>query len=61
MKKNDDSPLRRKLFLESGEALRKLASESRFGPVGLNPVQRLAWWACIRGWYRMAQALVFLT
>ena len=61
LKNNDDSSLREKLFLESGKALRKLASESRFDPVGLNPVQRLAWLACIRGWYRVAQAIVFLT
>ena len=61
LKKNRDSALRRELFMEAGKAFAVLERDWGFSPVGLNPVQRLIYRACLRGSYRVAALLVALT
>lgn len=61
LKKNRFGSERRELFLLAGEAFARLEQDCGFSPTGLNPVQRLLYACCRRGWYRLASALVYLT
>ena len=47
LKKNRDAAERRELFFAVGAALRHFALK----PLGLNPVQKFVYLACLRGWY----------
>ena len=61
LKRNPDAVSRRELFLEAGTFFRNLERETGFRPVGLNPIQRLIYRACIAGRYVPAKALIYLT
>ena len=61
LKKNRNAAERRELFALAGEAFARLEIEHDFRPVGLNPVQRLVYWACRRGNYVLARLVVYLT
>ena len=61
LKKNRNSAERRELFALAGDAFAKLELEHGFRPVGLNPVQRLVYWACRSGNYALARLLVAFT
>lgn len=61
LKKNPDASARREIFLAAGRFLGELERDFSFVPAGLNPVQRLVYAACRRGWYGVARALVYLT
>jgi len=61
LKKNGNAAERRELFALAGAAFARLELEHGFRPVGLNPVQRLVYWACRRGNYALALLVVYLT
>lgn len=61
LKKNKDAALKQELFLAAGEFFRELEKKYGFTPVGLNPIQRGVYKACLSGRYRLAGLLTMLT
>ena len=57
LRKNRNAAERQELFMQAGHAFAKLEREYGFAPVGLGPVRRLAYWACLRGMYAPAALL----
>lgn len=60
LKKNRDAKSRRELFAEAGRSLRQFEKLYSLKPIGLNPIQRLAWHACAHDWYCLGRALAYL-
>ena len=60
LKKNRDAKSRRELFAEAGRSLRQFGKLYSLKPIGLNPIQRLAWHACVHDWYCLGRALSYL-
>ena len=60
LKKNRDAKSRRELFAEAGRSLRQFGKLYSLKPIGLNPIQRLAWHACVHDWYCLGRAFSYL-
>lgn len=61
LKKNTDASLRKELFVAAGRFFAELGRDFDFKPVGLNPIQRAIYTACLSGRYHLATMLAMLT
>lgn len=61
LKKNRNADERRALFEAAGDFFASIERDFAFRPAGLNPIQKLIYFACRAKRYRLASLLVFLT
>ena len=61
LKKNRNAALRKELFVAAGRFFAELGRDFDFKPVGLNPIQRAIYMACLSGRYHLATMLAVLT